>query len=166
MSVKTAPRTATDPAAPHRDASGSRVSPRAIPTAIPTPPRRSGSVLLAQALSVLADASGELDVGERYRLAHLAALRVAAALFAERAHPTGRRGRGPVNAWVLLTCTAPDLSEWAAFFAAGASTRAALEAGAVGVVSARQADDLVRAVGQFADIVAENLGLLAVPLAS
>jgi SAV_6107-like HEPN len=135
--------------------------------AVPSPPaRRSGAVLFAQAQSVLGEARQESTSGERYRLAHLAALRLAAALFAERAQPAGRRGRGPANAWVLLSSVAPDLTEWAAYFAAGASTRAALEAGATDVVGTRDADDLVRAVEQFSDIVAGSLGLLAVRLAS
>jgi SAV_6107-like HEPN len=138
-----------------------------VPVLVPGPPvRRSGAALFAQAQGVLHEARAELSSGERFRLAHLGALRLAAALFAERAQPTGRRPRGPANAWVLLTSVAPELAEWAAYFAAGASTRAALEAGAIDVVSDRQADDLVRAVEQFADLVAESLGLLAVPLAS
>ena len=138
-------------------------SPRAVPS---PPPRRSGAMLFAQAQGVLGEARGESSHDERYRLAHLAALRFAAALFAERAQPSGRRGRGPVNAWVLLAMVSADLSEWAAYFAAGAPTRAALEAGAIDMVSQREADDLVRAVEQFADIVASALGLLAVALAS
>ena len=140
---------------------GVRPSPRPKP-----PRRRSGAMLFAQAQGVLGEARREFSSDERYRLAHLAALRFAAALFAERAQPSGRRHRGPVNAWVLLVSMAPDLGEWAAYFAAGAPTRAALEAGAFDVVSAREADDLVRAVEQFSDIVAGSLGLLTVPLAS
>lgn len=137
------------------------------PLSIPRPPaRRSGAMLFAQALGVLGEARCEQNGDERYRLAHLAALRFSAALFAERGQASSRRHRGPVNAWVLLASMAPDLGEWAAFFAAGAPTRAALEAGAFDVVSPREADDLVRAVEQFSDIVANSLGLLAVPLAS
>ena len=119
-------------------------------------------MLYAQAHAVLAEARAESSSGEQYRLAHLAALRFAAALFAERAQPAGRRGRGPTNAWVLLAAVAPDLSEWAAYFASGATARAALEAGALDIVSTREADDLVRAVEQFADIVADSVGLLAI----
>ncbi len=131
---------------------------------VPSPPaRRSGAVLFAQALGVLRQARAEPATGERYRLAHLAALRLAAAFFAERATPSARRG--PVNAWVLLAEVAPELGEWAAYFAGGASARAALEAGAIEVVSSRDADDLIRAVEQFSDIVAEAIGLLGVALA-
>jgi hypothetical protein len=137
------------------------------PRPVPSPPsRRSACVLFSQARAVLAEAAGEPSSDERYRLAHLAALRFAAALFAERAAPSSRRARGPVNAWVLLASVASDLGEWAAYFAAGAPTRAALEAGAIDIVSSREADDLVRAVEQFALIVAGSVGLLDVALAS
>ena len=57
-----------------------------------------------------------------------------------------RRNRRPRNAWVLLTEVAPELAEWAAFFAAGARKRAAAEAGIESAVTARDADDLVRDV--------------------
>jgi hypothetical protein len=63
------------------------------------------------------------------------------------------------NAWVLLERVAPELAEWAAFFAAGASKRAAAEAGYVRVVSDRDADDLVRDVEQFLRVVEHVLGL-------
>ena len=51
------------------------------------------------------------------------------------------------------------MSEWAAFFAAGAGKRAAAEAGLVDVVTDREADDLVRDVETFLMLVAHCLGL-------
>ena len=66
---------------------------------------------------------------ERYASAHLAALRAAAAVLAARARPGERAGAVPRSAWVLLPEVAPELAEWAAFFAAGAGKRAAAEAG-------------------------------------
>ena len=61
------------------------------------------------------------EVPTRYACAHVAALRAAAALLAARAQPGARPGAAPQkNAWVLLAEVAPELAEWAAFFAAGA----------------------------------------------
>jgi hypothetical protein len=105
-----------------------------------------------------------LDPGERFRLAHLAALRAAAALFAVRSHPA-TRPRRLKSAWVLLETVAPEMSEWAAYFAASAGTRAAVEAGAVSLVSERDADDQLLAAEQFLAAVERELGLLAAPLA-
>jgi hypothetical protein len=93
----------------------------------------------------------------------LAALRTAAALFADRARPSTRR---PTNAWVLLTQVAPELADWASYFAAGASKRAAIEAGAQQVVTTREADDLVRATAEFLTMVEVSLGVLAEARAS
>jgi len=125
-------------------------------------PRRSRDDLLAAARHGLAEAAFAHPAGERYAVAHLAALRVAAAVLADRARPRpGRRGR-PVSAWRLLAQVAPELGEWADFFAAGAPRRAAAEAG-LSVVSAREADDLVRQVEIFLGVVEEVLGLPSQP---
>ena len=56
---------------------------------------------------------------------------------------------------------APELSDWAAYFSAGAADRAALEAGVTDVVTTRRADDLLRATGQFLAIVETMVGVLA-----
>jgi hypothetical protein len=100
---------------------------------------------------------------ERYATAHLAALRTAAAVLAARTQPelprSGRRRSGPRNAWELLAAVAPELSEWALFFAAGAGKRAAAEAGAVGAVTDREADDLLRDVETFLALAATTLGV-------
>lgn len=99
------------------------------------------------------------DVPTRYACAHVAALRATAALLAARARPTAGRRRQR-NAWVLLTQVAPEFSEWAAFFAAGADKRAAAEAGSVRAVTEREADDLVRDADRFLAVVEGALGLL------
>jgi hypothetical protein len=52
-----------------------------------------------------------------------------------------------------MAIVAPELNEWATFFAASASKRAAAEAGIPRAVTAREADDLVRAAGQFVEVV-------------
>lgn len=99
--------------------------------------------------------------GDRYAAAHLAALRAAAAVLARRAQPvagSGRRAR-PTSAWVLLAAVAPELAEWAGFFADGAQKRAAAEAGLTGAVTPRDADDLLRDAETFLAVVETTLGL-------
>jgi len=114
---------------------------------------------------VLGEASRAPTAAERFQLAHLAALRTSAALFAERAKPTSAP-RKLLSAWVLVELVAPEFSEWAGYFAAGAAKRAAVEAGAVGIVSEREADDQLRAAAEFLSLVEQSLGLIAAPLAS
>jgi hypothetical protein len=93
-------------------------------------------------------------------LAHLAALRGAAAVLAARARPSSPAAarRGPRSAWALLAQAAPELAEWAGFFAAGAGKRAAAEAG-LDAVTTREADDLLRDVETFLALVDTTLGL-------
>lgn len=122
--------------------------------------------LLAAARHGLAEAATNSRPAERYAFAHLAALRCAAAVLAARAKPepnAGRRGRRSRNAWVLLTEVAPELSEWAAFYAAGASKRAAAEAGIEAAVTAREADDLIRDTEIFRALVETTLGVAHQP---
>jgi hypothetical protein len=116
---------------------------------------------LERSASSLREAITSTDVGMRYAHAHVAALRATAALLAARARPTvtPRRGRAQRNAWVLLAEVAPELAEWAAFFAAGAAKRAAAEAGSRRAVTEREADDLVRDADRFLGLVEESLGL-------
>jgi hypothetical protein len=121
--------------------------------------------LLGHARSVLLAASRAETPAERFSLAHLAALRTAAALFAARGRPAAARRR-LISAWVLLESVAPELAEWGTYFAAGAPARAAVEAGATSAVSARDADDQLRAAEQFLALVEASVGLLAAPLAS
>ena len=121
---------------------------------LPLPPSLppAAAQLLGQAHRGLAEAAASRDPGWRYATAHLAALRGAAAVLATRTGPeTGRRR--PRSAWVLISQVAPELGEWATFFAAGAAKRAAAEAGLSHAVSEREADDLVRAVTTFLDVV-------------
>lgn len=125
----------------------------------------SGAALIGQARLVLGEAAAATDIGERFRLAHLAALRVAAAVLAERGRPAAARKR-LVSVWVLIDSVAPELAEWARFFAAGAAARAAIEAGSLHAVSVRDADDQLRAAGDFLYLVEQSLGMLAAPLAS
>ena len=115
---------------------------------------------LARAAESLHEAITTPDFPTRYACAHVAALRAAAALLASRARPATARGRRQKNAWVLLTEVAPELAEWAAFFAAGAGKRAAAEAGSSRAVTEREADDLVRDADRFLAVVEQALGLV------
>jgi SAV_6107-like HEPN len=120
-----------------------------------------GTVLsmLQSARRGLAEAAGETSPGARYVLAHLAALRAAAAVVAARGEP-GRSRRGkPRSVWELLPQVEPALTEWAAFFAAGAGKRAAAEAGLPRAASAREADNLLRDAETFLSLAETALGV-------
>lgn len=115
---------------------------------------------LARARTALAEAHEASDHLLRFSAAHVAALRVAAAVLAVRARPAKSSGRRPQrNAWVLLAQVAPELGEWATLFAAGAPKRAAAEAGLSRAVTEREADDLVREAEAFCELVESLLGL-------
>jgi SAV_6107-like HEPN len=115
---------------------------------------------LERAASSLREAMTTSEVPLRYACAHVAALRATAALLAARATPAvGARRSRQKNAWVLLAEVAPELSEWAAFFSAGAAKRAAAETGSRRAVTEREADDLVRDADRFLGLVEEALGM-------
>lgn len=116
---------------------------------------------LALAERSLADAAATGEHTMRYAAAHVAALRTAAAVLAVRTRPHPRSER---NAWVLLTRVAPELAEWAAFFAAGAGKRAAAEAGLTHAVTIREADDLLRDAECFLQVAQQLLDLPHQPL--
>ena len=131
-------------------------------------PHRTPRELLTLARRGLEEAAEIRTDGMRYATAHLAALRAAAAVLAARTTPVGnsfvndsispgKRSR-VTSVWSLLVLVAPELTEWAAFFAAGASKRSAAEAGIPRVVSAREADDLMRSAEQFIAVVEIGLG--------
>jgi hypothetical protein len=118
---------------------------------------------LARAAESLSEAVTACDVPTRYACAHVSALRAAAALLAARARPSSSRSRRQKNAWALLAEVAPELGEWASFFAAGAGKRAAAEAGSTRAVTEREADDLVRDADRFLALVESTLGLVPHP---
>jgi hypothetical protein len=124
------------------------------PPPLAAPTSRAALGLLRQSAEGLAQAHGEADPLLRYPAAYLAALRAAAAVLAVRTQPRPRRG-GPRDVWRLLAEVAPELGEWAAFFAACSDTRAAAEAGISRLVGRRDADDLLRQAEQFVGIVRE-----------
>ena len=112
------------------------------PSRVPSQLLPSALGLLDQARRGLQEAATLTLPAERYATAHLAALRGAAAVLAARTRPTDPRlrRRRPTSAWVLLTEVAPELGEWAAFFAAGA--------------------DLLRDAATFLALVETTLGLV------
>ena len=116
------------------------------------PPGRAAIGLLRQAAEGIAEAHGDEDPLRRYPAAYLAALRAGAAVLAVRARPRPRRGAGR-SVWQLLAEVAPELAEWAAFFASCSDTRAAAEAGIARLVGQREADDLLRQAEQFVGLV-------------
>jgi len=129
-----------------------------LPATYSPPTTAAARELVATARRGLLDATLADRPAERYAAAHLCALRAAAAVLAARARPGGSRRR-PSSVWTLLPAVAPELAEWAAFFEAGAGKRAAAEAGLDHVVSAREADDLLREADTFLALVETTLGL-------
>lgn len=131
---------------------------RATAAAVPAPPGHAGAAAayLARAHRALLEAGSATEHTRRYAGAHVAALRAAAAVLAVRARP---QPRGQRNAWVLLARVAPELEEWAAFFAAGSTARSAAEAGLSRAVTVREADDQLRAAEEFCGVVEQVLGV-------
>jgi hypothetical protein len=114
-------------------------------------------MLLERSRAGLMQSCAARTSGDRYVTAHLAALRAAAAVLAVRSRPGGRGG--PRSVWEVLPRIAPEMGEWAAFFASTASRRAAIEAGRTAVVTARDADDLLRDAEAFHHLVESALGM-------
>ncbi len=125
----------------------------------PVPAAAAG--LMHAAKTTLREAAWEPDPSQRFATAHLAALRAAAAVLAARARVDARSRRRPASAWVLLGSVAPELGEWATFFASGATKRAAAQAGLPDAATQREADDLVRDVETFLGVVERSVGLAA-----
>jgi sugar phosphate isomerase/epimerase len=124
---------------------------------------------LQRARSSLAEAELARRPSDRYLAAHLAALRVVAIVLTYRTPTTTGRSTGqprstgrPQNAWRMLADVAPELAEWAAFFAATEGKRDAIRAGATSIVSAREADDMVRDATAFLRLVERAVGFSGV----
>ena len=109
--------------------------------------------VLTQAQALLADAHAQREVADRFRIAHLAALRAAAALLLVKTAPGTRLARRPTSAWTLIDRFAPEFGLWAGYFAAHAGQRAAADAGAVGVVTRSDAVEMLGAVRTFVALV-------------
>lgn len=107
--------------------------------------------LLARAGSELTAARSESDPAQRFLRAHLAALRAGAAVLAG-CGSTGARGR-PRAVWELLRREVPELGAWAAYFAAGAPMRAAVESGREPVISSDTADHVLTMAELFIEVI-------------
>ena len=127
------------------------------PTLTRPPVSAAARMLMDRSCTGLLQACAARSPAERYVAAHLAALRAGAAVLAVRGRPTTRGG--PRSVWEVLPRTAPELTEWAAFFAATASRRAAVEAGRGEAITSRDADDLLRDAESFHHVVESLLGL-------
>jgi hypothetical protein len=128
-----------------------------VPVSAHALPHRSPAELLALGRRSIADAEAVDAPSIRYAFAHLAALRAAAAVIAVRARPTPRGRRRITSVWVLLTIIAPELGEWAAYFAAAACDRSAVEAG-VATPTAEDADRLTEHVRRWIEVVEGAIG--------
>lgn len=125
-------------------------TPTAATTASPVQTAGATAVLelLERAEASLLAACHSREVDQRHQHARLGALRAAAALVAAR---TTGSASGPRSLWAVLPVVAPELAEWAGFFAA--ATRR------TGPPSTREADDLLRQAETFLDLVRAGLGL-------
>ena len=106
----------------------------------------------------LQSARTELDGAElashpnqRYAAAYRATLKVAAEVIGV-CRPQLDSTR-PRNVWDLVSQLAPELAEWAGFFAAVQDRALAVAADQRSIVSEREADDLLRDAGAFTDQV-------------
>jgi hypothetical protein len=126
-------------------------------TLVRPPVSPAARMLLDRSSTGLHQACAARSAAERYVAAHLSALRAAAAVLAVRGRPTSRGG--PRSVWEVLPRVSPELDEWAAFFAATASRRAAVEAGRGDAIGSREADDLLRDAEAFHHVVEAALGL-------
>ncbi|MEY9963718.1 hypothetical protein ABIA33_001751 [Streptacidiphilus sp. MAP12-16] len=145
---------------------GSAAKPYRPPSDIHPVLRRAGAPpaaldLLAQAYRGLDQARTMEGALERYASAHLAALRASAAVLAVRGRPeeNPRKRRRIRSAWEVLPEVAPELAEWSVYYAAGASKRAAAEAGIASAATLREADDLIRNTALFLRIVQRLIAL-------
>ncbi len=128
------------------------------PLPLPSAPVPSAAVeLVGRACAGLAEAGAAADPGERFVLAHLAALRAGAAVVAVRERPRARR-RGPTSVWEALVLLAPELEGWARVFADAAVRRAAVESGRGPAVGAVEADVHLDRAEAFTSVVADLLG--------
>ncbi|WP_404383232.1 hypothetical protein LL946_18175 [Knoellia locipacati] len=108
--------------------------------------------LLEQSRQCLAEAYAAELAAARFVASQDAAMRAAASLVAKQ----GRTG--PQDLWPLLARHAPELGEWADFFALAAVRRH--EVGSRSLrVSVREADDLLRAAETFVGVVTSALGM-------
>jgi hypothetical protein len=122
-----------------------------LPFPVRPPAPQAAVTLLAQAQRGLAEARAEKDPAERFISAYLSALRAGAAVLAARGRP--HRGRAkPASVWTLLESAAPELKEWALYFAGHSATQAAAQSGITRGLDEAAAEELVQRGGQFVEL--------------
>lgn len=119
-----------------------------LPFPVRPPAAPAAVALLREARHGLAEAEQATDPIAKFVTSYLAALRAGAAVLAARGRPHRGRAR-PASVWVLLEASAPELSEWAAFFAAHSAARAAAQAGVTRRITAESAAELCRQAARF-----------------
>ncbi|MDV6014511.1 SAV_6107 family HEPN domain-containing protein [Haloechinothrix sp. LS1_15] len=115
------------------------------------------AALLAQASRRWADAAWHADPEERFAGAYTAAQRAAAAVLDARGRPHRGRSR-PTSVWTLLGSVAPELSDWAGYFADHSGSYAAVQAGITDRVTQRDADELLSRSRVFLATVRQTMG--------
>lgn len=160
-------RTSTEVAPPSAGAARATVLVSGPPSSLEPPVELAPGALFAAAALVeragrgLALCRASVDPDERYDLAHLAALRTAAAVLAAHGPSVGgarASRRGPaVEVWQTLVEVAPALTAWAALFSAGARRRREIARGVR--VPQGEADDLMERSEEFLEAVLRHLGL-------
>lgn len=122
-----------------------------LPMPVRPPTSPVAVALLTQAQQGFAQAGRETGASPRFIAYYSCALRAAAAVLAARGRPHRGRAR-PASAWVLLETTAPELTEWAAYFAANSAAHAAAQAGNTRQVTAESADELMHRTTEFLEL--------------
>lgn len=113
---------------------------------------------LGRARTAVVEADLAISPSERFLAAYLAALRVAAILLSLRVvSVSGSKRARPRNPWRMVAEAAPEFGEWAAFFGTRQPKFEAVRAGATAIVTAREADDLVRDSMRFLALVEKAL---------
>lgn len=109
----------------------------------------SSADLLTQAWRAIAEAQAAERAEQRFERASVAAVRAASAVLA--GCPTRVRGARAQSVWTLVVRCAPELREWADFFAAATRTCVRLRSQGVpsGGITQRLADDLLRDADRF-----------------
>jgi phosphoribosylcarboxyaminoimidazole (NCAIR) mutase len=114
-------------------------------------PQRTPAELLTQARAGIAEPL-ELPAA-RHAAAHLAALRAASAALAVCATPV--RAKRITNVWALLAMAAPELGDWAGYFANGQARRASDPRVSAAVITDVEADAITEEAGRWIAVVDE-----------
>lgn len=135
---------------------------------VPDPPTLFGAAgaaleLVERARTGLSVACQATAPEERFSLAHLAALRAAAALLAGVGFRTGpgRSRSRPRSVWQTVATEVPEFSSWTTLFEYSARRRQQIDRGMS--VPAAEADGLLRSAERFLELVLERLGLPVQP---